>query len=53
MNVNQFVESMKRLYANGKVSKDKIVKLYESGKISEEEMKYILDVKLDVEFEVR
>lgn len=53
MNVNQFVESMKRLYANGKVSKNKIIELYENGKISEEEMQYILNVKLDVEFEVR
>ena len=47
-----FVESIRRLFKDGKVSKDKVVELYESGKISEEEMKYILDVKLDVEFDV-
>lgn len=43
--MNQFVESMKRLYKNGKVTKEKIVKLYESKKITEEELSYILDVK--------
>lgn len=42
--MNQFVESMKRLYKNGKVTKEKIVKLYESKKITEEELSYILDV---------
>lgn len=40
-----FVESIKRLYIDEKIEKDKIVELYESGKISEEEMSYILDVK--------
>ena len=40
----QFVESMKRLYANGKVDKKKILELYVSGKITEEEKSYILDV---------
>lgn len=43
--MNQFVESMKRLYKNGKVNEEKIVELFESGKITEEEKKYILDVK--------
>lgn len=42
--MNQFVESMKRLYKDGKVTKEKIVKLYESKKITEEELSYILDV---------
>ena len=48
-----FVESIRRLYANDKIAKEKVVELYESGKISEEEMQYILNVELDVEFEVR
>ena len=43
--MNQFIESMKRLYKDGKVTKDKIVTLFESGKITEEEKCYILDVK--------
>ena len=43
--MNQFVESMKRLYKDGKVTEEKIVKLFESGKITEEEKLYILDVK--------
>lgn len=41
--MNQFVESMKRLYLSGKVSKDKIVELFESGKITKEESNYILN----------
>lgn len=39
------IESIKRLYQDGKVSKEKIVELYESGKITEEDKLYILDVK--------
>lgn len=39
------IESIKRLYRDGKVSKEKIFKLYESGKITEEDKLYILDVK--------
>ena len=38
-----FVESMRRLYRDGKVDKDKIVELFESKKISEEEKTYILN----------
>lgn len=41
----QFVESLKRLYKDGKVSEEKILELYEGGKITEEEKLYILDVK--------
>lgn len=41
----QFVESMKRLYKDGKVNEEKIVELFESGKITKEEKMYILDVK--------
>ena len=42
----QFVESLKRLYKDMKVSKDKIVELYESGKITEEEKSYILNAHM-------
>lgn len=42
---NVFVESMQRLYKDGKVSEQKIVELFESKKITEEEKLYILDVK--------
>lgn len=42
--MNQFVESMKRLYKDGKVTKEKIVELCESGKITEKEKVYILEV---------
>ena len=44
-----FVESIKRLYKDKKINKEKIVELFESGKISEEELNYILDINLDVE----
>lgn len=40
--MRQFVESMKRLYQNGMVNKEKIVQLCESGKIAEDEKNYIL-----------
>lgn len=40
----QFVESLKRLYQNGKLQAEKIVELFVSGKISEEEKLYILEV---------
>ena len=40
-----FIESLKRLYRDGKIDKSKIVELYESKKITEEEKMYILDVK--------
>lgn len=43
--MNQFVESMKRLYINGMVDKEKIFELCVSGKITEEEKMYILDVE--------
>ena len=42
--MNQFVESLRRLYQTGKVSKDKVVELCESGKLSEEDKMYILNV---------
>ena len=40
-----FVESIKRLYKDGKITKEKVVELYEGKKITEEELSYILDVK--------
>ena len=43
--MNQFVESMKRLYVSGKIDVEKIVELYESKKITQLEKLYILDVK--------
>lgn len=39
----QFVESMKRLYENNKVKKEKIVELYNNGKITSAEKAYILN----------
>lgn len=38
-----FVESMRRLYRDMKVSENKIIELHESGKITEEEKLYILN----------
>lgn len=45
MDVNQFVESLKRLYKNMKVNEQNINKLFNNGKITEKEKLYILDVK--------
>lgn len=44
-----FVESIRRLFKDGKVSKEKVLELYEGKKITEEELKYILEVKDDAE----
>ena len=43
--MNQFVESMKRLFKGKKVGKEKIIKLFEEGKITEDEKNYIIDDK--------
>jgi hypothetical protein len=40
-----FVESMRRLYKDGKVSEKKIVDLYVSGKINDEEKWHILNAR--------
>lgn len=40
---NQFVESLSRLYASGKITTNKIVELFESKKITEDEKRYILN----------
>lgn len=37
-----FVESVRRLYRDNKVSEDKVVELYKNKKITEEEKLYIL-----------
>lgn len=39
-----FIESLRRLYKDGKIEKEKIVELFESGKITEKDKLYILDV---------
>lgn len=44
-----FVESIKRLYKDNKISKDKVLELYGNKKISEDELNIILKVKSDVE----
>lgn len=40
--MRQFVESLRRLYKNNKVTKDKVVSLFKENKITEEEKNYIL-----------
>ena len=40
--MNQFVESLKRLYKNDKVSTEKIIELFNNDKITDEEKWYIL-----------
>ncbi len=44
-----FVESIRRLYKDGKISKQKVVELYESEKITREELDFILNVDSEVE----
>lgn len=40
-----FVESIKRLYKDGKINESKIIELFQNGKITEEEKWDILNVK--------
>ena len=40
--MSQFVESIRRLYQNGKLDKEKVVFLFDNRKITEEEKEYIL-----------
>jgi hypothetical protein len=42
--MRQFIESLKRLYVNGKLNKEKVIEFYKDGKITEEEKNYILGV---------
>lgn len=44
---NVFVESMRRLYKDGKVDAKKILELFENKKISEEEKWHILNARKD------
>jgi hypothetical protein len=41
--MNQFIESLRRLYTDGKVAEKRIIKLFEDGKITIEEKLYILN----------
>ena len=43
--MNQFVESMKRLYANERINEQKIIELFQNHKITEEEKWYILKAR--------
>lgn len=40
-----FVESMRRLYRDGKIESDKVIELFKSGKITEEEKTEILNAR--------
>lgn len=42
--MNQFIESLRRLYTEEKVSEETINRLFDDGKISLEEKVYILSV---------
>lgn len=41
--MKEFVESLKRLYHDGRITKDKVVELFEAHKITSEERDYILN----------
>lgn len=41
--MNQFVESLMRLYRGGKLTAEKVIELYDNSKITEEEKRYILN----------
>lgn len=40
--MNQFIESLRRLYQSGKIKEERIVKLFDDGRITIEEKLYIL-----------
>jgi hypothetical protein len=40
--MNEFIESLKRLYASHKINDDVIKQLYTNKKITEKELRYIL-----------
>ena len=40
--MNQFVESLKRLYQSERLTTDKVIELFQNGKITEEQKWYIL-----------
>ena len=41
--MNQFVESLKRLYQSERLTADKVIGLFQNGKITEEQKWYILN----------
>lgn len=43
--MNVFVESLRRLYRDGKLSTEKVIEFFENGKISEEEKWLILNAR--------
>lgn len=45
MRISIFAESIKRLYIDGKVSKEKILELKKDSKLTIEETNYILDAQ--------
>jgi hypothetical protein len=45
MNVNVFVESLRRLYRDGKIDADRVNELFQNGKITAEEKQLILNAR--------
>lgn len=43
-----FVESIRRLFKDGKVSKEKVLELFQNGKIVEKELEYVLEIEKDI-----
>lgn len=43
--MNQFVESLKRLYHNNKLTSERVIDLFKNGKITDEEKQYILNIE--------
>ena len=41
--MNQFIESLKRLYQSKRLTADKVIELFQNGKITEEQKWYILN----------
>ena len=40
--MNQFIESLKRLYQSNKINRQKVIELFNNKKITESEKEYIL-----------
>jgi hypothetical protein len=40
--MNQFIESLRRLYQNDKIKEKTVIRLFDEGKITQEEKLYIL-----------
>ena len=41
--MNQFVESLKRLYERNLINEQKVIELFENNKVTESEKEYILN----------